>query len=110
MFDAIERGQHQDRFAEAGRPESIADHEAAHPGQDDVEHDEVVGVRPSPGQGLAPVTHEVDGVAVRLEGGADSLGDRGFILDDQYAQGAILQFSGPCRPGPMADERYRPST
>ena len=95
---------------EAGRPEPIADHEAAQPGQDDVEHDEVVGVRLGPGQGLAPVRDEVDRVAVGLQGGADRLGDRGFILDDQDAQGPILPFSEPRRVGPMADERYRPST
>jgi len=49
-------------------------------------------------------------MAVGLEGGADRLGDRGFILDDQDAQGPILPFSEPRRVGPMADERYRPST
>jgi hypothetical protein len=33
-------------------------------------------------------------VAIRLETGADRVGDRGLVLDDQYAQGPILRSTG----------------
>ena len=44
-------------------------------------------------------------MAVGLQTGADRVGDRGFVLDDEYAQGPILRSTGLGRRRVPADHR-----
>jgi hypothetical protein len=68
-----------------------ADGQAVQPGQHDVEHDGVVGIRLEPVERILPAVHDVDGMALLAQCGLEERRQSGLILDHQDAHGRLLR-------------------
>ena len=77
------RGEHQHRGRVAAVAQRAEHLEAVHPGQPQVEHDEVVPPARGETQPLHPVVHQVGLIALLLEPALDVLADGAIVLDDE---------------------------
>ncbi len=84
---AVLGGEHQDRHVVAGRAQGGADPVAVHPGQHDVEDDQVVRRPARPVQPLQAVVDDVHGVALGGQSLGQGEGEAAFVLHDQQAHG-----------------------
>jgi hypothetical protein len=86
VHDLPSRRQHHDRRGHAALTQLAADIEAVHPGQHDVEDDEIVATCRRPGQPGFPVAGRLDAVALADQPIAEREPESGFVLDEQDAQ------------------------
>jgi hypothetical protein len=77
------RGQHQDGGPSVAL-DPLADLEAVHPGEHQVEHDQVGLVLAGGLDRFGTIGRDDDPVALALEPGSDRLGDRFLVVDDQH--------------------------
>jgi hypothetical protein len=86
ILHAIPSAQDEDRRRESGGPQAGTHAEPVKSGQDDIENREIVGVGLRPGQGLEPVTNDVDRMTIGGQRDPNPIGDRALVLDDQDSQ------------------------
>ena len=92
-------GQDEDRHLGAGRPEAAEDLEAVHPGQADVEDDEVGRLARRDLEAFLAGTRDGDLVALLLEGVLDPASDGVLVFDDE---------DGGCHAGDATPAAERP--
>jgi len=113
----VARGQHQHRHRVAGSAQALQYLQAVHARQAEVEHGEaevLVGERV---QRARAVLHPVHGVALGLERDADTLAERGVVLDKQDAhsgyslidRSALRDFSAQSAVSSAGPHRARPA-
>ena len=79
------RGEHQHRGAVALGAQHAADREPVDARHHHVDHERIEGVAPRSGQGLDPVGHGRDVVALELESARERLPDGAVVIGDQDA-------------------------
>ena len=93
IIDAVEGGKQKDGGVHAVAAEAPADLKTAHGGQEDIEHDDVVGAVRRKREPFFAVVGDVNGVAFFFEHAADDLSEAAFIFDDKDVHGFGYQLS-----------------
>ena len=84
VVDAVEGGEEEDGGIDAVAAERLADGEAVHAGEHDVEDDHVVRAFNGHVEALLAVERRVHGMAFLLQDFADELRESAFVFDDKY--------------------------
>ena len=96
------RGQDQDRRGGAPVAKRPQHFEAAHPGQPEIEHDEVVPAARGEAQSLHAVVHQIGVEVVFLQPALHVLADGAVVLDDEDLHAGTGRYTRKVAPRPGA--------
>jgi hypothetical protein len=88
----VARGQHEDRRVVLVAAQLARDLDAVHPGETQVQNDQVGEEGLGVIQGLRAVVGELHVVALHAQRALEDLGDLLIVLDDEYADGTLGGF------------------